>query len=315
MYRLRFLTCLVVFCLSVLGGRVRADGRPATSSPQVTPANETVSREVMALLMRAPGGTVGDFDLRVGPPPADFPSVLLPPGTVPEVTAIANGFTTVIGSHRTLSATDVIDQLPRVTAAGWVTQGPSMRGFVSASAEAPVSVCRGRDFAAISFVRREAGGIYVRVSLRNDPRQLCVARPDFQFPDVKVPVLMAPAGARAVSGGGGGGADEMYSRSRLESVLTAREASAHYARQFERDGWKVEGRANEGSALSVTRFSTTSTIGDAITGVLLVTKLEGSNDLDLIVHIVRNQMSRGRPGVPAPPGGAGRSTYGELIQR
>jgi hypothetical protein len=51
------------------------------------------------------------------------------------------------------------------------------------------------------------------------------------------------------------------------------------------------------------------------TGVLLVTKLEGSNDPDLIVHIVRNQMSRGRPGVPAPSGGAGRSTYGELIQR
>ena len=238
MTRLHTLT-LGVGCLLSIGASALAPlsvPSNAGTSPRDTPqvvSGETVSREVMALLMRAPGTTGGNFDLRVGPPPESFPVVLLPPGTVPEVTAVGVGDVTVIGRHPSLDVSGLFEQLPRVTAAGWTAQVPLMRGFVGAPAGSPLSVCRERDFAAISFVPREAGGIYVRVTVRSDPRQSCVPRPNPMFADVNVPMLTPPAGARPVGGGGGGGgADEMYSRSRLESAMTPRVAAAHYVRQF-----------------------------------------------------------------------------------
>jgi hypothetical protein len=268
----------------------------------------------MAVLSRGPGAATGTYDLLVGPPPATFPAVLLPPGTRPDATALAEGSTTVVGTQPSLSASDLHDQLPRLLEAGWWTIGPRARGFVVQPSGSPLTVCRDHEFATLAFVAREAGGVYVRATVRTDPRQSCVARPDFSFPDVNIPVLSPPADARVVGGGGSGGsADEMYSRSRLETTATPRSVSEHYLPQFERAGWRVDGRTDEGVALSVTRFSTTSKIGDAITGLLLVTRLAGTDDLDLIMHVVRNQMSRGRPAPASASPGLQRGTTGMIL--
>ena len=56
------------------------------------------------MLMR--GASPGEFDLRIGPPPADFPIEVLPRGTDVGVSAVSERVTTVAGT-----ITNEIDRL------------------------------------------------------------------------------------------------------------------------------------------------------------------------------------------------------------
>jgi len=285
---------LALVCLAP-GIALRAEG------PQGGASSERVSREVMALLMSGPGMTSGNFELRVGAVPDGFPADLLPPGTTIEASAIAAGATTVVGANPSLVLSDLFMQVPRMTAAGWSNVGPPMRGFMNRPAGMGLSLCRNQEFAQVTFTPREAGGVYARVTIRNEPRQTCGSRPDFNFPDVTIPVLVAPADATVVGGGGGGGSlDEMHSRSRIETASPLRAVMAHYVAQIERAGWTESGRATQGNEMAVTRFRTTSRLGDEVTAVLLITRLGTGRQLDLLLSIARNEPSRGRS---AGPGG------------
>lgn len=82
------LRTVVVFSLLLLStARIAAQGNV-----------ETVPRDLMAVLLRGPGIPPGEgFDLRVGGPPADFPSDGLPQGTEVGVTAASRNALLVRG--------------------------------------------------------------------------------------------------------------------------------------------------------------------------------------------------------------------------
>lgn len=254
-------------------------------------ASTDVSEEVMSVLLRSATSLPGDTVER-GPAPDDFPKDLFPPGTEPGTAAISERMTTVVGIAPALSAAGRLKEPSRLAAAGWHSTVPTPRGFSAPSSvlDRPASVCRGTDFVTIAYVDRAAGGSFVRASLTKDPRRACVARPEIGFPDVVIPSLVSPVGVRSYGGGGGGGADDLYSRTRLDTTQPARTIAAHYVKQMEEAGWKVDGRANDGDLVSVTRMSIVSSIGDHITASLTVTALEGTTYLDLTLHIVRNVM-------------------------
>ncbi len=267
---------------------------------QPTRSTETVSREVMTLLMTGPGMTSGQFELRVGAAPETFPAELLPPGTAIEASASAPGTATVVGANASLTISDLTAQLPRVAAAGWSNAGPPIRGFVSRAASMALAVCRNQEFAVIGFATREAGGVYARVTVRQEPRQVCGSRPDFNFPDVTIPVLVAPPDATIAGGGGsGGGVNDLHSRSHIETAAPLHTVMEHYVTQVERAGWTESGRLTQGNEIAVTRFRTTSRLGDAVTAVLVITRLGTGNGLDLMLHVVRDQPSSGPASSPA----------------
>lgn len=151
---------LVVICLPCPAATY-ADQQPGRNT-------ETVSREVMTLLMSGPGMTSGQFELRVGAAPDDFPLELLPPDTTIDASAIASGASTVVGANTSLTASDLFAQLPRITAAGWSNAGPPIRGFVNRAVSMALAVCRNQEFAVINFMPREAGGVFARVTVRHE---------------------------------------------------------------------------------------------------------------------------------------------------
>ena len=288
------------------GPRVRP---PAPGPPPVPPARtsvpvpselpgSTLPRELTALLPGAGRASGEEFDLRIGVAPEDFPKDLLPPGTAIGASAISDRATVVVGTNADLTTAGRAREPMRLASIGWNNVMPVRRGFTSGPGDFPLSVCRDVDFASVTFVDRPAGGSFVRVTLTKDPRRSCVPRPDlgFNFPDVPIPSLIAPPGARVTGGGGGGGNDEMYSRTVLDTAMTAQAVMAHYSAQFEAAGWKIDSRANDDNNVCVTRFAITSRIGDAVTAVVTVTALKGTTRFDLTLSVIRNLPSRGRIG-------------------
>lgn len=261
------------------------------------PNPSAVSDDVMSVLQRGPTSLPGDSaELGVGPAPQGFPKEVLPPGAEVGAAAISARMTMVVAIASDLTVEDRLKEPSRLAATGWISAVPMPRGFASGPADRPITVCRGIEFVSMTYLERTAGGAFVRASLTSDPRRPCVARPDATFADLDLPVLIAPPGAKTTGGGAGGGADAMFSQTRLDTTLTPREVAAHYVRQLEAVGWKVEGRANEGDMVSVTRLSITSRIGDAMTAVLTIAALPGTSSLDLTLKFVRNNLSRGRIG-------------------
>jgi hypothetical protein len=253
--------------------------------------------DVMSVLQRGPTSLPGESaEIGVGPAPEGFPKEVLPPGAEVGAAAISPRMTTVVALVPGLSLEGRLREQARLAVAGWISAVPTPRGFASGPADRPITVCRGIEFVSIAYLDRAAGGAFVRASLTNDPRRPCIARPDATFADLDLPVLVAPPGAKTTGGGAGGGADAMFSQTRLDTTLTPREVAAHYVRQLESAGWKVEGRANEDDMISVTRLSITSRIGDAMTAVLTIAALPGTSSLDLTLKFVRNNLSRGRVG-------------------
>ena len=256
-----------------------------------------VPEELMTVLGRGAIARPGDAtELRAGPAPDDFPKDVLPPGAEVGAVSVSTSITTVVGIASDVAATDRRKEQSRLTASGWISEGPLTRGFVIGAFEGMISVCRGTDFISLRYVPRPAGGSFVRAALTRDPRRGCVSRPDMGFPDVDIPVLTAPPGLRTYGGSSGGGGDSIYSQTRLDTTQKPQEIAAYYLSQMEAEGWKVDGRANEGDVVSVTRLGITSRIGDLITAVLTITAPKGSTSLDLVLIIVRNTPARGRIG-------------------
>jgi hypothetical protein len=248
---------------------------------------DTVPKEIVAILMR--GAPLQGFDLRVGGPPADFPKDLLPAGTEVAVSAVSDRGTTIVGIASGLSATDRARLDQALSAAGWISAGPRVRGFTMNTADMPTSICRGSDFASVALIPRPEGGSYVRASNVKDPRRSCQPRPEMSFTDVNIPALPPPPNSKAYGGGGGGSLDQMYSSTRLETTFSLAALASHYTALFTAAGWQIEGRTIEEERLSVTRFSTKSTNGDPITAILTITSFRNSSLIDLAVRIVRDR--------------------------
>jgi hypothetical protein len=267
-------------------------GLLAAISATAAAGQDTVPKELMAILMR--GGSLGEFDLRVGPPPAGFPIEVLPRGTDVGVSAVSERVTTVAGT-----VTNEIDRLAeeqRLTKAGWTSSMPRSIGFASTAAEQPLALCKGTQFLTLHVYPRPAGGQFVRASVTTEPRRSCAPRPTMSFPDLQLPVLTPPEGVRSYPSGSGSSLDAMDARARLEKKITPEAAAKHYAAQMEAAGWTLQGITVAGADFAVARFVTRSTLGDDITGFITITSLTGVEEMDLLLHVVRNKSDRRFPG-------------------
>jgi hypothetical protein len=264
----------------------------ATISAAAAANQDTVPKELMAILMR--GASPGEFDLRVGPPPDGFPIEVLPRGTDVGVSAVSERVTTVAGT-----VTNEIDRFAeeqRLMKAGWTNSMPRSIGFVSTTSEQPLALCKGTQFLTLHFYPRQAGGQFVRASVTTEPRRSCAPRPPMSFPDLKLPDLTPPEGVRSYPSGSGSSLDSMDARARLEKKITPEAAAKHYAAQMKAAGWTMQGITTTGDEFAIARFVTKSTLGDDITAFIAITSLAGVEEMDLLLHVVRNKSDRRFPG-------------------
>jgi hypothetical protein len=135
------------------------------------------------------------------------------------------------------------------------------------------------------MARRE-GGSYLRAAVSVEPGRACSTQPAAALASLPLPSMPAPAGAVAGRASMGGTADSLYSAIRLETRETVQAVSAHYANQLAAAGWTVEGQAADAAAMAVTRLRTTGAAGERVTAVLVVTAIEGTGAIDVLLRLV-----------------------------
>ena len=165
----------------------------------------------------------------------------------------------------------------------------------SAYSADPIGQLIVKDFVTLTFTNRTHGGSYVRASLVRDPRRQCLARPmgiDAFFADITVPELLPPPGMRTGGGSGGGGSDTWSSSTKLQGTATPAAVGAHYAGQLVAAGW----RRNEGTldrdGMYVTTFIVPTKTADGVVGVLMVSRLPGTDQSDVFLRVVRSADAR-----------------------
>jgi len=284
----------------LFAGLLLAGGGGAVLAQQpAAPVPTTIPADVVQILMKSGGLLLGSdpVDLRVGPPPADFPLDVLPAGSQVAVTAVSpTRGTTVVAATSKEPEAAWADFETHLGTPGWQLAGPVMRGFAARSLELPISVCRDAMFGAVSFYPRAQGGSYVRVTITKDPRRVCSTSPiQAAFADVVIPAMPPPPDAKTVGGmGGGGSLDYLTSAVRLETTMKASDLVAYYARHFTMTGWHVEERM-EGKTVAAATLTVTSKTGDRVTGYLMAVALQGTGDLDVSLRIVRNARNEHAP--------------------
>jgi hypothetical protein len=263
--------------------------RAAAQSTTTTATGNTVSKDVVAVLLQGPDVAPGEpFDLRVGSAPVGFPIDLMPAGTRVTATATTATATTVVGTLARFAQSDRPGFDASLAAAGWIDDGSRPRGLTAIAPGTAIAVCRGNDHATVTFTPREPTGAFVRASVVQDPQRACVARPVSTFGDVPMPSLRPPSGAESSAAGIGGTANAMYSSVRLRTTQSLETIVSHYASQLSAAGWRVEGQTSELKAVAVTRLSGASTTGEALSGVLVVTSVGSAGQVDVLLRVVRN---------------------------
>jgi hypothetical protein len=262
---------------------------PVTFAAQTRSSDATsVSREVVAVLMQGPDIAPGEpFDLRVGTAPEAFPADLMPNGTRVAASATTANALAVVGTVARFAQADRPGYEGSLHAAGWIDNEVHPRGLNAAALGAPIAVCRGARFATVTFTPRDAGGVFVRASITEDPKRTCAARPRATYGDVPIPSMRPPSGAESSGAGFGGNPDAMYSSVRLRTGQPLDAIASHYTSQLSAAGWKVDGQTTEPQQVAVTRLSAATTAGEPLSGTLVVTSLGRSNEVDVLLRIVR----------------------------
>src|SRR5262245_47726865 len=146
----------------------------ATVAPASQSASESVSKEMMSLLLRGPGLALGDnFDLQRGSAPKTFPMELLPPGSQVGVTGTTDRGTVVVGFVPTPTESSRSSEVARLQKLGWIHQGSSPTAGLLTGADPSLSFCRGMEFATVAPVPRSDGGSLVRVSVTRETNRSC----------------------------------------------------------------------------------------------------------------------------------------------
>jgi hypothetical protein len=252
----------------------------------VAAAQQTVSTE-LRMLMTRPG--TDPVEPNPGPPPADFPTEVLPRGTVPVASGANRTYTVVVGTLADRTPGWRTELLSAVSAFGWVSQMPTPSGFVMGSTDA-VSICKGSDFVDVSLSKAARGGTNVRASLSRDPRRICASRGGgsaMSFADVTFPVLEPPADSKMTSGGGGGSSDEWTSRGQLTSDLPLSALADHYRRQIIDAGWSEDGTPAFFDNAIVVRFKAPSKIGPPLPAMLIITSFDAPHKFDVFMRLTR----------------------------
>jgi hypothetical protein len=195
---------------------------------------------------------------------------------------------------------------------GWISWTPGFFGFRPAvqgaagriagvpglaNAGVTLQLCKGQDFADISFWQITDGPRYMRVAIGPESRRSCAARPTGSFGDVPLPSLEVPMGLGGGSSGSGGGLDDTTARTRIDlsrapAGVTPETLAAEFVRQMAAAGWKVETGPTKDPAMSTARLSHRSRAGDPVTAMIVVTALSDTPFVDAIVRVVRNKPVR-----------------------
>ena len=274
-------------------------------------SSDTNPKELVTMLLRGPGSYPGEnFDIKIGAPPG-FPQDLLPKGVTPAVSTTSERQVTVVAEAPQLAMDGLGSYERELAAAGWINPASmSLRGLVSSSTVPAMSVCRGDQYATVSFAERKAGGLYVRASLTSDPRRgNCVAtpRPISFFADIDLPQMLPPSGAPSMGAGSSAGPDYHHQQVRIETAMPASDVVAHYARQLEKAGWKRDARISDGDLVAA-RYTTQSRSKDTVVAILMVTSLpvvSGNKQVEVSLRLLRVDPNRRFPG-----GGRGGSFGG-----
>jgi len=258
--------------------------------PMAAPqSGEAVPREAMALLLAGPEGFgARPFDLRVGSAPAGFPADLLPTSALIRVSAGVEGLSAVVAAVTRFSLAERLAFEERLEATGWINP-LQPAGFSPREVRPSLSVCRGDRFATLSFLSRSEGGSWIRVSVTTEPGRSCLAQASAPATNVPLPSMSVPPGARSGRASMGGTADASYSAIRLETPQTVEAVGAHYVSQLAAAGWTVEGQTSDAAAMSVTRLRSPGPAGTAVTAVLVVTAVAGSDEVDVLLRLVQPQ--------------------------
>jgi hypothetical protein len=194
---------------------------------------------------------------------------------------------------------------------GWISWTPGFFGFRPAitgaagriagvpglaNAGPTLQLCKGQDFADISFWRIADGARYLRLAVGPEARRSCAARPMGSFSDVPLPNIEIPAGLTGGSGGSGGGLDDTTARTRIDlsrapAGVTPETLAADFVRQMAAAGWKVETGPTK-DQMSTARMIHRSRAGDPVTAIIVVTALSDTPFVDAIIRIVRNKPVR-----------------------
>jgi len=276
--------------ITVLASAARGEALPAPQS------GDAVPREAMALLLTGPEGFgARPFDLRVGSAPTGFPADLLPPSALIRVSAGVDGLSAVVAAVTRFSLAERLAFEERLEAAGWINPLQPV-GFSPREARPSLSVCRGDRFATLSFLSRSEGGSWIRASVVTEPGRSCLAQAAAPATSVPLPSMSAPPGARSGRASMGGTADASYSAIRLETSQTVEAVGAHYVGQLAAAGWTIEGQTTDASAMSVTRLRSSGPAGRAVTAVLVITAVSGSDEIDVLLRLVQPQGMAGAGG-------------------
>jgi hypothetical protein len=266
-----------------LAAQVMAQGA-STGTP-------TVSREVLAILLEGPDGLRGrSFDLSVGALAPGFPADLVPPGADVRASAVEaqSAATTVVAAAPRFSLADQGRFEQRLAAAGWIDPDRP-RGFVGPSTSPTLTLCRGDQFAKVTYIPDATGGSFIRAMVERDAARACVVRPEMTDTVVPVPTLTIPEGARSGRAAIGGTPDAMYSSIRLETAHSVEQVNAHYAAQLTSAGWTLASAAAGDRSMAVSRLRATGRGGRAVTGLLIVAAIEGTSQIDVMLRVVQAQ--------------------------
>ena len=182
---------------------------------------------------------------------------------------------------------------PAITgAAGRITGVPGL-----ANAGVTLQLCKGQDFADMSFWRIADGPRYMRLALGPEARRSCAARPMGSFGDVPLPSIEVPVGLGGMSNGSSGGLDDTTAETRIDmssapAGVTPETLTADFVRQMAAAGWKVEAGPTKDQVMSTARLSHRSRAGDPVTAIIVVTALSDTPFADAIIRVVRNKPVR-----------------------
>jgi hypothetical protein len=220
--------------------------------------------------------------------PAGFPNELMPPGAKFGVAAIADRDAAVVSIAPELSLSAASRFIRDLATAGWIDQGPPVGGFVRPQF-VYATLCRGRQSAGLRFVRRDAGGTYVRAIVSSNA---CERMRPAPFGDVAMPVLVHPSGAAAQVVTAGGGLESHRWHARIGSGLSWPDLTNYYAGEMARSSWQPEFRvADDDILVSVHRSSTRS--GEPVVAILTLLHLPNRTTTDAWLRVVRTRATPG----------------------
>ena len=197
----------------------------------------------------------------------------------------AESMTTVVADGPSLALATVPRYVMRLREHGWIKLDMGPLGEFTPGIIPPLEVCRGAQIARLLFILREPTGMAFKASvlpLTMDPESRC-QRPNparrAMGGDDRAAVAAKPAGTRSNSRSGGGGLASQHFQMRLEG----RRALKYDCRRLRRadvrwPGGNETAHVSDG-AMSVTRFSSTSTTGAPVTAVLTLTAMSAPSDV------------------------------------